>query len=1358
MFALASIGRAQPSIGTAPASTSVIYGQPANLAVSATGTGTLIYQWYQGNSGDSSTPLSGKTSATLSFASATTCEHYWVRVTDNNGSTNSAAALVLPWTVLTSPDGSQDLYSASYANGKYFITGAGYLASSADGTNWIPAESGSGNLGGSNVVFGNGTYVVGGGSTTQGIYTSPDAVTWSNQTINAETRNVVLRSFYTGSLFLATGAYIDSSPDGVTWTTQSDDDVEDFAAGGGKIVAVGMGGVTYSSSNGTTWSSSPQSTNLEFMSVSYGHGRFVALASLYQPGPVYTLTVWTSTNGSTWTQGQLPTHGDGTAIPVYPNTEVAYGAGIFVAQDGPDLLMSDDGLKWTLTEGFFPQPGSFPSGLTYGSGCFVSVGPQGTLLKSLSPPAAVYVTSLTPSSYLLSGQVTTLDVAASGTNLTYQWYQGTSGDTSHPIAGATHASYTIPPISQNVAYWVHVSDGPDDAESGTISLTLGVAPLITAQPQDTDLMTGSASFSASVTGIPTPTLQWFQGRRGDTSHPVSGGTGMTLTTPILAASTQYWVQATNFAGTANSEAAIATPWFTIPPPPAISNAYNFSGTFVAIGSTVQTSADGATWTTLPTNLTNALDDIAYGNGLYVAVGGSGYFTSPDLITWTLRHNPVPPNSYVYTSSVCWDGSKFVAVGHGFSSVSTDGITWTDTALPTNVILVSVIFDGHKFVAAGLSSDPYGSTGYIYYSSNGVAWFLAAEISDSTTLDTGFRRVSVVNGKYVAVGYHIATSPDGFNWTVQDADIRGTGGAMNAIGYINGVYVVSSSFNETYTSPDGASWTSHIESMDLQPRCLLNTGSLLEALGFTGFYFSTSDGLAWTATQGAPAANSLGNIAYGDGQFVMAGSNFNEFNSSDGLVWQRIIPEFGGQDSGQVAYGCGEFISPDTDHPGGIWTSPDGFTWTMLTVPGATHAYSGAMFAGGKLFAVNQYEVAVSSDGVHWTDTVEPYSIGSIAYGNGAFVGVGNSTAVSTDGITWNPSAPISGGYLYGVAFGNGTFVAVGGTFQISISTSPDGLTWTSQTVPFDVTNLNGIEFLGGRFMARTLTGMIISRDGIHWVTSLIGPAGDLAIDGKMLLGGGLRSAPLIWNPVQNDINGDGTPDVIWQNSATGERGAYIMNGTSATSWASLGTVSTDWTIAAVADFAGNGSNDILWQNTSTGECGFYLMNGTTVTGWKELGTAPAGWRIAGAGDFEGNGDNDILWQNMSTGECGFYLMNGTAITGWAELGTVPIGWRIAAVSDFNNDGQPDIVWQNSITGACGIYIMNGTSVAGWADLGTVPLQWRLAAVGDFSANGNSDILWENSSTGACGFYIMNGTLVSGWANLGVAPLQWHIAP
>ncbi len=243
-----------------------------------------------------------------------------------------------------------------------------------------------------------------------------------------------------------------------------------------------------------------------------------------------------------------------------------------------------------------------------------------------------------------------------------------------------------------------------------------------------------------------------------------------------------------------------------------------------------------------------------------------------------------------------------------------------------------------------------------------------------------------------------------------------------------------------------------------------------------------------------------------------------------------------------------------------------------------------------------------------------------------------------------------------------------------------------------------------------------------------------------------------------DFNGDGSPDILWQNTSTGTCGIYLMDGTSVSSWASLGTVPTQWKIVGTGDFLQSGNTDIIWQNTVSGECGIYMMNGTTVTGWVDLGTVPAGWKVVGTGDFAGDGNTDIVWQNATTGVCGIYMMSGTTITGWVGLGTVATQWQIAAVGVFNNAGQPDILWHNTSTDEYGFYLMSGTSVTGWAELGTIPSPWQVGAVADYNSDGNTDILWRNSSTGECGFYLMSGTSVTGWAELGTVPTVWQVGP
>lgn len=69
------------------------------------------------------------------------------------------------------------------------------------------------------------------------------------------------------------------------------------------------------------------------------------------------------------------------------------------------------------------------------------------------------------------GGSATLQVVASGENLSYQWYAGTAPDTSNPIAGATSSSYTTPALMSSKDYWVRVSNSGGSVDSYTARVT-----------------------------------------------------------------------------------------------------------------------------------------------------------------------------------------------------------------------------------------------------------------------------------------------------------------------------------------------------------------------------------------------------------------------------------------------------------------------------------------------------------------------------------------------------------------------------------------------------------------------------------------------------------------------------------------------------------------------------------------------------------------------------------------------------------------------------------------------------------------------------------------------------------------------
>ncbi len=241
-----------------------------------------------------------------------------------------------------------------------------------------------------------------------------------------------------------------------------------------------------------------------------------------------------------------------------------------------------------------------------------------------------------------------------------------------------------------------------------------------------------------------------------------------------------------------------------------------------------------------------------------------------------------------------------------------------------------------------------------------------------------------------------------------------------------------------------------------------------------------------------------------------------------------------------------------------------------------------------------------------------------------------------------------------------------------------------------------------------------------------------------------------------DFNGDGQPDILFENTTTGDHYVWLMNGTNFSSSVFIGNVSTQWQVVGTGDFTGDGNADLLWQNSSTGEILIWLMNGTTYVSSVEVGVAPAGWSVAAVADFNGDGNPDILWSNATTGERLIWLMNGTSFSSSVSLGIVGTQWRIADTGDFLGDGQPDIVFENTSTGDRYVWLMDGTAFSSSVFLGNVGTQWRIAATEEFAGVGQPDIVFENTSTGDRVIWRMNGTAFESSVDLGNVATQWQI--
>ena len=161
------------------------------------------------------------------------------------------------------------------------------------------------------------------------------------------------------------------------------------------------------------------------------------------------------------------------------------------------------------------------------------------------------------SATILTENIVTFTVTASGYSLSYQWFTGDSGDTSHPIAGATSNSFTTPELVTTEKYWARVKNGLVHADSQTATATV-VPVIITAHPVNTLAAAGATSTLSVTASGRELTYQWYQGASGETGLPIPGGTGAILTTPPLTTTTSFWVRVTSIHGSVDSQSAVVS--------------------------------------------------------------------------------------------------------------------------------------------------------------------------------------------------------------------------------------------------------------------------------------------------------------------------------------------------------------------------------------------------------------------------------------------------------------------------------------------------------------------------------------------------------------------------------------------------------------------------------------------------------------------------------------------------------------------------------------------------------------------------------------------------------------------------------
>jgi len=532
-----------------------------------------------------------------------------------------------------------------------------------------------------------------------------------------------------------------------------------------------------------------------------------------------------------------------------------------------------------------------------------------------------------------------------------------------------------------------------------------------------------------------------------------------------------------------------------------------NGQFVAVGEhgNIITSSDGTNWISRQIGADIGFNSIAYGNGVFVAVGldvidsyvHGAIFTSTNAIDWT---SVIDPNTIWWLREVVYGNGIFVAVGvSGGILSSSDGLNWVESNDSSDCCsdLEGICYGNGQFVVVQ-------GGGAILISTNGFNnW-----IEYDPGIFDGFWNIVSGNGLYVASGLFgiIANSTNGIDWSN-----AGTSYPVRCIGFGDGQFIA----NDGEVSTDAVNWTPGNATVDGSITGVVWDNDIYVAVGSgASSVFTSLDGTEWNPVNFGNF-NPMSRVVYAQNKFVAVGSGI--LTSTNGIGW---MSQNAGTPNGlsAITYGNGLFVAVGASVWSGngysatILTSPDSTNWTQTTnlpatFPGA-NGLSGIAYRRGLFVAVGDGgTILTSSDGTNWVQQIS--GVGNSLYGiasgkDGRFVAVGESGGwdgeefpdtilTSTDGTNWTAIFHASGEWFLDVAYGDGQFVAVG---ESDILTSPDGINWTNHSGVGQW--LHTVTYGNGFFVAvgtsgggGTIAPIVSSTDGTHWISHYSGTGNDL---------------------------------------------------------------------------------------------------------------------------------------------------------------------------------------------------------------------------------------------------------------------------
>jgi hypothetical protein len=247
---------------------------------------------------------------------------------------------------------------------------------------------------------------------------------------------------------------------------------------------------------------------------------------------------------------------------------------------------------------------------------------------------------------------------------------------------------------------------------------------------------------------------------------------------------------------------------------------------------------GSVVPSLSTPNSNDAPSIVYGNGHFVGIFNGKILTSLDGTTWSIVNDSAATD----LMSVIYGGDQFVVVGlNGKILTSPNGENWSVRNSGISMRLYSVSYGNGIFVAVGL-----GKCGTLN-SQDGISW--TSQTNNGCMSDENLSKIVYGNNEFIAMGDRSLSSSEGIVWNSIPSKLTGglNGYSVIKMAWFNGKFV------------------------------LLKENSI--------FSFASLNDTNCTIYSD-PDNNTLYSVTYGNGEFVVVGSNGTILTSPDCFTWTK----------------------------------------------------------------------------------------------------------------------------------------------------------------------------------------------------------------------------------------------------------------------------------------------------------------------------------------------------------------------------------------------------------------------------------------------------------------------------------------